>query len=201
MSRVITFTEESAKKAVESLRAPIQLPYKRWLSSKLLMHQIKREMHGLQYELTGKVLRGLQRDFKTKSKDSWATSFCVILSLCMCMEAVQVAVDGIVVQRIWERKRTNGVLLSRGDGFEIARQLDDLLFKDCIEIFHMIYRSKKGRKDRCFNPIRDGIDLATERDIDEDTVRLVNDIRQVIIDHRKGHRSYKSVVNANVIIR
>jgi hypothetical protein len=191
MSRTITFTEESAKKVIESLRTPMQLPYKRRLSSRLLMHQIKSQMHALQVELTEKVLKGLYKEFKTKARASWATSLCVILILSMCMEAVQVAVDGVVVQRLSERKTTDTLFLSRDDGFRISRQLDDLLFGNCVEIFHMVYRSKKGRKDRGFNPLRDGIDVDKAREIDEDTVQLVDGIRRIMRDHRKHHRDYQ----------
>jgi hypothetical protein len=187
MSRIITFTEESAKKAVERLRIPMQLPYKRSLSSKLLMHQIKREMHTQQQELTLKVLKGLEKELKSRSKNSWATSLCVILILSMCMEAVQVAVDGFIVQqKMLEKDRNNTLSVSRDDGFDIGRRLDDLPFEDCREIFHMIYRSSS---ERGFNPIRDGVDVNKSIGIDEDTVILVNDIRRIMRDHRKYTRT------------
>jgi uncharacterized protein (UPF0297 family) len=182
MSRIISFTDESARKVVESLRIPMQLPYRRSLSSKLLMHQIKREMHVLQWELTMKVLKGLQKEFKTKSKVSWATSFCVILILSMCMEAVQIAIDGFIVQKLLEENGINTLPTSRDDGFHIGRRLDDMPFEDCREIFHMVYRSSN---ERGFNPIRDGIDVNKSVGIDEDTVQLVNDIRRIMRDHRK----------------
>lgn len=182
MSRIITFTNESAIRAVESLRTPMQLPYKRSISSKLLMHQIKREMHVLQRELTLKVLKGLERELKTRSKSSWAISFCVILILSMCMEAVQVAVDGFLVQKMLETDGTNTLPVSRDDGFDISRRLDDLPFEDCREIFHMIYKSNN---ERGFNPIRDGIHVDKLQGIDEDTVQLVNEIGRIMRDHRK----------------
>jgi hypothetical protein len=185
MSRIITFTKDSAKKVIDSLQRPMQRPYKQSRSSKLLMHQIKREMHGLQYEMTMKVLEGLEKELKSRSRANWATSFCVILILCMCMELTQVALDGAVVQAILEKRGSNKLSESREDGFAICRQLDYRVFEECKEIFHIVHKSKPGRNERGgrFNPIRDGIDGDTSQGIDEE--QLVNDVRQIMTDHRK----------------
>lgn len=201
MSRIIDFTEDSAKKVAENLRPPVQSPYGHSVSSKLLTHQIKREMNILQYELTLEILEKLQTELRRRSKASWATSFCVILILSMCMEAVQVSVDGFIVQKMLENDGTNTLPASRSDGFEIARRLDHLAFKDCIDIFHMIYRSGEsttGSNKGGFNPIRDGIEMDRAQGIDEDTVQLVNEIRRIMSDHcMQIANSQRATINAN----
>ena len=187
MSRVINFTQDSAKKVVQSLHSPMQLPYKYNVSSKLLNLQIKRELNMLQHELTSEVLEKLQTELRRRSKASWAISFCVILVLCMCMEAVQLAIDGFIVQKMLEYDGTHSLPASRADGFDIARRLDEHAFKDCMDIFHMIYRSGEstaGSNKGGFNPIRDGIELDPAHGIDWDTLQLVNEIRGIMSDYR-----------------
>jgi hypothetical protein len=187
MSRVISFTPESAQKVVQSIRSPIQRPYKYNVSSKLLNYQIKRELNMLQQELTSEILEKLQTELRRRSKASWATSLCVILILSMCMEAVQIAIDGFIVQKMLESNGTNRLSMSRDDGIHIARRLDNRPFKDCMDIFHMIYRSGESRTGTSkgeFNPIRDGIGLDKVQGIDEDTVQLVNEIRRIMDKYR-----------------
>jgi hypothetical protein len=187
MSRVINFTQDSAKKVVQNLHSPMQLPYKYNVSSKLLTLQVKRELNMLQHELTLEILEKLQRELRRRSRASWAISFCVILILSMCMEAVQLSVDGFIVQKMLENDGTNTLPVSRDDGFDIARRLDNHPFKACVDIFHMIYRSGEstaGSNKGGFNPIRDGIELDPAHGIDEDTVKLVNEIRRIMSDYR-----------------
>jgi hypothetical protein len=184
MSRIITFTKDSAKKAIEVLPRPFQLPYKRSQSSKLLLHQIKMEMNDLQLEMTTKVLDGLEKALRSRSRPTWATSFCVIMILCMCIEAVQAAVDGAVVQSILEQRGSNKPSVSREEGFAVCRQLEEKVFEECKEIFHIVYKSKPGRNERGrFNPILDGIEDDTSQGIDEE--ELVKDVRRVMNNHRK----------------
>lgn len=188
MSKIITFTKGSDKRVFENLRSPTQLSYGRSMSSKLLNYQIKREVYLLQLELTVEVLEELQAELRRKSKGLWATLFCVIMILSMCMEAVQLAIDGFIVQGLLKKDVTNISSESRADGFQIGRRLDHLLFGDCLDIFHMIYRSGKFEKEstrKTFNPIRDGINVDTSKGIDKETVQLVNDIRRIMSDHRE----------------
>ena len=103
------------------------------------------------------------------------------------MEAVQLAIDGFIVQKMLENDGTNSLPTSRDDGFDISRRLDNYAFRDCIEIFHMIYKSGEsttGSNKGGFNPIRDGIELDLAHGIDEDTVQLVNEIRGIMRNYR-----------------
>ncbi len=188
MSKIITFTKDSANKVVESLRQPMQMPYSRSMSSKLLNSQIKREVQLLQRKLTLEILEKLHAELRRRSKASWATSFCVIMILSMCMETIQLAIDGFIVQALLKNDMSDLPFESREDGFEIGRRIDELPFRNCLEIFHMMYRSGKFQNEssgKTFNPIRDGVDVDRSKGIDEETVQLVNDIRRIMSDHRK----------------
>jgi len=194
MSRVINFTQDSARKVVQNLQSPMQLQYKYNVSSKLLNLQVKREINMLQHELTSEILEKLQTELRRKSRASWATAFCVTLMLSMCMEAVQLAIDAFIVQKMLENNGPNTLPASRDDGFDIARRLDNHAFKGCVDIFHMIYRSGEsaiGPNRGGFNPIRDGIELDKAQGIDEDTVKLVNEIRGIM----RHYRTYITEIN------
>jgi len=93
----------------------------------------------------------------------------------------------LIVQKMLESNGTNRLSMSRDDGIHIARRLDNRPFKDCMDIFHMIYRSGESRTGTSkgeFNPIRDGIGLDKVQGIDEDTVQLVNEIRRIMDKYR-----------------
>jgi hypothetical protein len=191
MSRVITFTKESAKDVVKSLRRPMQFPYGRRVSSRLLNSQIKREMHLLQRALTREVLEDLHKEVRKKEKNSWATCFCVIAILSMCIEAVQIAADGFIVQTMKENNETSPK--ARDAAIEIALSLEERLFNGCTYIFHMIHRSHEGSNHKGFNPIRDGIEIDSENRIDVSMVQFVEEIRWIMRDYRKYAKSPKIV--------
>jgi hypothetical protein len=110
------------------------------------------------------------------------------------MEAVQLAIDGFIVQKMLRSDGNDSLPASRDDGFDIARRLDNHVFKDCMDIFHMIYRSGEstaGSNKGGFNPIRDGIELDPTHGIDEDTMQLVNEIREIM----RNYRMYITEIN------
>src|SRR5436190_11997049 len=136
MSRILVIQKSSAKAAIAGLRLPMQFPYEANTSSKLLNLQLKSFMHLLISDLTGHVLEGLEKELRTRAKASWATSLCVILILSMCIEAIQIAADGYIVQAIINQRST----ASRKDiVIEICRLLDDHAFSHCMGLFHTIY--------------------------------------------------------------
>src|SRR5208282_4174347 len=65
-------------------------------SSRVLGRQIKGAMKLLSEELTQDVLTGLDWELKQKNPQSWALCLCTRLILCICVEELQVAVDGFV---------------------------------------------------------------------------------------------------------
>lgn len=181
MSRIITFTKESAEKAIEGLRKPHTLRFAQTLSSTLLNLQVKQAMHHLLSETAHAVLEDLEKALsKSKGRPStWADIFCVILILCMCIEAVQVASDSHAMAALRQDPKRD---LSRA---KICRELDERPFKDLTELFHLAYKSRKvSRKGRLgFNPIRTGIMADEEEGITPQMVELVHEIMQIMIKH------------------
>jgi hypothetical protein len=195
MSRIITFTKESAEKAIEGLQKPHMLKFTQTLSSTLLNLQIKQAMQGLLSETTNAVLEELEAvTSKSKTKAaSWADIFCVTLILCMCIEAVQVASDSYAVAAL--RKDPNCGL----DRLGICRALDEKPFKNLTELFHMAYKTPRvSRKCRLgFNPIRIGLAVNKEEGITLQMVELVDEVKRIMATHGKDllHKAYHSNTN------
>jgi hypothetical protein len=136
-------------------------------------------------ETTRQVLEDLEKELKSRTKASWAPCFCVISILCICAEELQVAVDGFAVHQMLNKDRTNP--MSREDGVEISRRLDDLLYRDCANLFHAIYKSRRPksgqRNERGFNPIRDGVDVDEEEGLTQAMHDLLEEIREILANH------------------
>jgi hypothetical protein len=182
MGRSIATVDGTGRDACNSLHNSPLLPYDLEKGPKLLIRQIKHSMHSLLQETTREVLDALEKELKTRSKASWAPCFRTIAILCICIEELQVAIDGFVVQKITQKRESK--CTSREDAHDIARKLDDLFYTDCKTLFHDIYRScrtKKGRKyEQSFNPIRDGVKV----DQDEGNLlglqALIGDIHEIL---------------------
>jgi hypothetical protein len=181
MSRMILFTKESAEKAVEGLQRPHKLNFARTLTSTLLNLQIKQAMQGLLIATTDEVLESLEGQISGRKKEAWADIFCVILILCMCIEAVQVASDSHAMAALRKDSKCG---LSRVD---ICRLLDEEPFKYLTEIFHMCYNtaraSPKSRKG--LNPIRYGLRVDEVEGITPQMVKLVSDVKAIMNTHGK----------------
>jgi hypothetical protein len=185
MGRSITFTDRSAEQVASSLRKPVLRPYERYLISRLLNRQVKSAMHSLQRDLTREVLEELEKDLKKRSKAVWATCFCVISILCICMEDVQVAINGFLLHKRVNRPEIKPT--SAEECIEICRKLDDLPFDHLVRLFHGIYKTQKTpsarRNDHIYNPIRDGPEIDCSEGLDQGSADLVNEIRRIINDH------------------
>jgi hypothetical protein len=94
-------------------------------------------------------------------------------------------VDGFAVHQMLNKDRTNPIF--REDGVEISRRLDDLLYRDCANLFHSIHRShrpKAGQRyEHGFNPIRDGVDVDEEEGLTQAVHDLVEEIREILDIH------------------
>jgi hypothetical protein len=183
MSRIITFTKESAEKAIGVLQRPHTLKYAQTLSSTLLNLQIKQAMKGLLSETTNAALEELENVMsKSKGKaNSWADIFCVILILCMCIEAVQVASDSYAMAAL--RKDPNCGL----DRQMICRELDEKPFNHLTELFHMAFKTAKASSKRRigFNPIQLGLGINKEEGITPQMVELVYEVKRIMVTHGK----------------
>jgi len=185
MSRIITFTKGSAEKVAESLPRLRVSPSPQALTSTLLNLQVKQAMHSLLRDMTKAVLDGLEKAILgSKPKAHWAQNFCVILVLCICIEAVQVASDSFAIAALCKDPECG---LSR---LSICQALDKKLFKELTGLFHMAYktyRTKGNHKSQTgFNPIRNGLVVYQDEGITQQMVDLVNEVRQIMTAHGKG---------------
>lgn len=187
LSRTITFTGESAEKLIDGLQRPHLLKYAETQSSTLLGMQISHEMRNLLSETTYAVLDELEKTLsKSKYRDgSWTDIFCVMLVLCICIEAVQVASDSYAMVALLKDPACN---LSRS---QMCQKLDKAPFETVTGLFHVVYKTRKasrktGRKSSIgFNPIRNGIRIDSEEGITPQMVDLVRDIKQIMVTHGK----------------
>jgi len=193
MSRMIIFTKDSAEKAVERIRRPHKLNFAQILTSTLLNLQIKQAMQGLLLETTEAVLSGLDGKISGRKKADWADNFCVILILCMCIEAVQVASDSHAMAALRKDSKCG---LSR---INICRLLDEKPFKHLAEIFHMCYNTKRAnlKSHVGLNPIRNGLRVDLVEGITPQMVKLVNDVKAIMNTYGKDISREVWYSNAN----
>jgi hypothetical protein len=155
--------------------------------SSLLERQLKSAMHKLRIETTEEVLDALETELRTKDKRVWATCFCVVVILCVCIEETQIA--GVAfpmhtrVHKVKDAPSSEAVL-------DVCRQLDERLFRHMTELFHAIFKTHRfpsSSNNRVFNPIRDGIEDGVDNDIRCDCLKLVYEVQQIIYDHGMYH--------------
>lgn len=175
----ITFTPESAKEVVRHLQTPrpLQVADKPILTAKLLELQIKGAMTLLSTEMAGEVLFELEHALPPRrSRSWWVISFCVHLILCICVEEVQIAVDGAIISALCEDSDRP---LSRT---EYCHKLDNEPYKILVDIFHIAYSTEKANEKsrRGINPIRNGLSINEEEGINEAEVNLVNEIQRLM---------------------
>ena len=188
MSVMLLLTEESASKAIQSLRAPEILPYKRTLSSKLVSTQIKHVLCMLLQKEYSNLLENLRKAIESADKVVWASCFCAILILCMCVEMTQVDTDLHVVYETRTRhERDKTSTLTRAASITRCTTLEHIPIAHCIGMFHEFMRSYPGnaehkKNQRGYNPIRDGLQGA-----DPAVIALVNHARHILIEHGKFH--------------
>jgi hypothetical protein len=181
MSRFITFTEASAAMAVSRLRGPTMQNYLPVLTSQLINLQVKQAMHSWLFDVTGKVLEGLDAALAPglqRTKAAWADHFCIVLILCICIEAVQVASDGHVMAAL--RKDP----ISPLNRVTTCRELDDGAYTHFTDLFHTFYKTQKKFNQHSnkggVNPIRDGLAVNESDGITHQMVDLVLEIKDIM---------------------
>jgi hypothetical protein len=184
MSRILTFTEESASSVYQNV-PPRGGPLEPYLSSRLLSRQVKYAMHKLHREITMDVLEGLEKSMRSRTRDSWGPSFCAILMLCLCIDGLQIAADTFIVCD-WEKCRREGVESQyiRNQSVEACQALDEYPFQQCTRLFHDIYRSHKegngGERKEGFNPLRCLREVDATIGLDQATDHMVRSILSII---------------------
>jgi hypothetical protein len=181
-----TLTEESVNKVYPDMEM-FGAPRERYLCSRLLNRQIKYAMHKLSRDITIEVLEGLERTMRSRTKDSWGTSFCAFLVLCLCMEGLQIASDTFVVCDM--QKEGVHSTLTRGQSLSACQKIDENPFSQCKKLFHDIYRShretQRPGREGGFNPLQN---LANngETGLDSEADTMVRSIFETVVTSCKN---------------
>jgi hypothetical protein len=122
----------------------------------------------------GKLMRSTAR-----AEKNWPTAFCVFIVLTLTMDKTIAAAYNFCEGRIKFRGRD--VRTERETFENLRRLMETCLFERCKEIFHCRYKTRKGGNERC-NPIRDGTAAWRGEEVEGRTVRLIDDIQQVVRD-------------------
>jgi hypothetical protein len=182
MSRLIIIEPSSASQVFAKLQKPHVLPYnERILSSNIINLQLKCQMIALLRETTAQVLSGLECILEgTRGKQTtWSTAFCLMIVVCSCIEAVEIATDAIIVVKMQKAEMTPADT-SRA---KHCQELEQVVFDHVKAVFMYAYKSHKIQRNGGFNPIRDGLELNEEKGITLPMVELVQDVRRIIEVH------------------
>jgi hypothetical protein len=128
-------------------------PMLQLVSSRLLDLQLKYVLYKFMRELISGALQDLERCMRSRTKDSWPSSFSAVLSLCLCIEELQIiAVKAATNQIVVEQAP-----LSKEAVLQACQEIEDYTFRLVTEVFHGIYRTttnESGKADRSFNPLK-----------------------------------------------
>ena len=183
MGRTITYTPTSATDVLQALKKPMARTWEAKTISLPLNRQLKCVMNTLLQGLTRKIFEDLEKELKTRNTMVWATCFCTVCILCFCIEEVQIQTNGFVMHK---RQHDPDGSPPSEEAIMICRKLDDLPYTHMVELFHGVFKTRKWpvvhRRDHIFNPIRDGADVDLANGVDQETVDLAEEVRQIIKD-------------------
>jgi hypothetical protein len=189
MGTRVTYTPTSATDVLQALKKPMARIYEAKTISGPLNRQLKCVMNTLLHGLTRKVFEDLEKELRTRSTSVWATCFCTICILCFCIEEVQIQTNGFVMHK---RQHDPDGSPPSEEVIVICRKLDDLPYVYMTELFHGVFKSRKWpiahRRDRFFNPIRDGADIDLAEGVHQETVDLAEEVTQIIKDCSESRR-------------
>ena len=175
---LITFSEDSASKVLENLHNPPANP-PQFLSAKLLSHQLKGAFTYILGDLQKRVLQDFHWELQPKQKNNWAICLCTFLVLCICVEQIQVTLDGFVLDKIsQEVKDPLAANKLRECGVEVCRRLD----KCVLEHFWILVQGKLNGITRKHNIFIYGCSIDDGPSHKQSEVDLVNDIYQIMTD-------------------
>ena len=195
MGSMLTLTKESKSEVFQNVEQ-IGAPPGEYLTSRLLNRQIKYVMHILHREIYQNVLEGLEKSLKSNSKkDSWGTSFCTLLLLCLCIEELQTAADTFVMGDM----RRDGAFSvhTRSESSDACTALEQYPFQQCTRLFHDVYRSRRegkvggGSRDG-LNPFRDLANRKKRIALEESTDEMVKEVYKMICNSRKQCNDHMS---------
>ncbi|CZR65269.1 uncharacterized protein PAC_15169 [Phialocephala subalpina] len=189
MSTGVRYTHTSFSAVAGSIKNPPFQNITSRLVSRLLNRQLKYAVNEVMKRETASLLEELQRELYSKKKSAWATTFCVILILCICMEEVQTAMEGLVLHL---REHPGSANADEDEVITVCRRLDDLPFAHMCELFHMAFKTHKigdmssGKRKRKssttgFNPLRGEMIERNESDgFGKEAVELIGEIQTIM---------------------
>jgi hypothetical protein len=177
MGRRIIFNEGSATNAVSNLQHQSEIPPLPSLSARVLNRQIKGVMNILLEDLTKEVLQELDWQLRQKETETWMICLCTFLVLYMCAEEIQVAVDAFVIFKAPSEDRYPNPISQRGT--EVCSKLE----KETLEHSWLLLNGILKRILKKCNPFRYGYGLEDEPGQNEAEVKLVKDLRRLMMDH------------------
>jgi hypothetical protein len=189
MNTGVRFTHASFSTVKESVKKPPAQNITSRLICRLLNRQLKYAVNDIMKRETSNLLEDLQKELYRKSKSAWATTFCVLLILCICIEEVQTAMEGLVLH---SRENPSSVKPDGEEAILVCRRLDDFPFAHMCELFHMVFKSHKisdtsaGKRRKKsdtagFNPLRGEMVKRNESEgFGKEAVELVSEIRSIM---------------------
>jgi hypothetical protein len=175
---LITFCEDSASKALRNLRnPPANPPSLRHLSARILNRQIKGILNLLLQDLQKQLLEDFDWELKRLEKETWLLCLSTYLVFCMCIEQVQLAVDGFVEYRISNRRGDTNYILQCGTG--ICRRLEIC----AIRHSSILLGGKLKHILKKHNVFKYGFPVDGEMDHSESEINLINSLRQIGVDY------------------
>ena len=177
MGRRIVFSKDSAFNAVSSLQHKTGIPPLPSLSSRVLTRQIKGVMTLLLEDLTKEVLQELDEQLRQKKTEAWTICLCTFLVLCMCAEDIQVAVDAFVIFKASREDGHSSPIVQSGT--EACGKLE----KECLEHSWLLLDVILKRILKKDNPFRYCCKIEAEPGQIGAEVKLVKDLRQLMMDH------------------
>jgi len=202
----VRFTHASFATVKESVKNPPVQSITSRLISNLLNRQLKYAVNTIMKKETSYLLEDLQKELYRKSKSAWPTTFCVVLILCICIEEVQTAMEGLVLHA---RENQGSVNPDGEEAILVCRRLDDLPFAHMCELFHMVFKShkisdtSKGKRKKKsdtagFNPLRgEMVERNESEGFGKEAVELVSEIRSIMKELGECFRVNFASANAN----
>jgi hypothetical protein len=174
MSRRFTFSQPCAATAIARLQNPSTvIASQPGISARVLNRQLKGALNILCEELLRELLQGLDAEYKHKTRKSWVLCFCANLILCLIVELLQIAIDGLVIYNISEKGEDPARAIESGT--KSCEQLEELPMKYYWTMFFGMYKS--------YNPFKNGLPPDNGSNQNEGEAELINTFVQMISDN------------------
>lgn len=186
MSIGICLRDESMKTVMAALKCPQQPHFVKQAISHIINRQVKQLLIPMLQGAYEEVLSRLEKNLRRRTKAWWATCFGSILILTICAEVVQTGID----LSLASDTEHQSALDSRNESFMYGSRLEEVIL-NVTNTFHGFYKTNtngisKG-KNKSFNPLRDDISYDDAASLGPDTVRLINNVKSIVAEHRKSH--------------